>query len=355
MQGEGSERSEAGSPKGGITVGTPKQMVDAYLGDGMYDGWQDLDKQERDAEREFFLYRGQLRLSLSSPLVQRISQDYDVVRRIAGDYSNALKLVSLGRRPSKEKIGQVFTLYTLALIIVDNQNEMLDAMFATGFAGALIVFPIMLLQAQANQMLDALEELQKELEKAEHEVKNAHNKRAFHLAVTFFQAMFPEISLAARGSIFLGGVIVDEALGPPDATTADKTKGIATSEIEQFSEAIHHIPELGEKARGVAEKMGKAATLATFYFDYEEISEGEERVEKLKELTEKVKRGYDGLTKVLDDNKVKIQQFLLAFERWMKAIEGIRTGTDGYRQRLSDDMDEFGYSVRQVVSWPDAA
>ena len=163
-------------------MGTPKQMVDAYLGDGMYDGWQDLDKQERDAEREFFLYRGQLRLSLSSPLVQRISQDYDVVRRIAGDYSNALKLVSLGRRPSKEKIGQVFTLYTLALIIVDNQNEMLDAMFATGFAGALIVFPIMLLQAQANQMLDALEELQKELEKAEHEVKNAHNKRAFHLA-----------------------------------------------------------------------------------------------------------------------------------------------------------------------------
>lgn len=101
--------------------------------------------------------------------------------------------------------------------------------------------------------------------------------------------------------------------------------------------------------------MGKAATLATFYFDYEEISEGEERAEKLKELTEKVKRGYDGLTKVLDDNKVKIQQFLLAFERWMKAIEGIRTGTDGYRQRLSDHMDEFGYSVRQVVSWPDAA
>lgn len=116
-------------------MGTPKQMVDAYLGDGMYDGWQDLDKQERDAEREFFLYRGQLSLSLSSPLVQRISQDYDVVRRIAGDYSNALKLVSLGRRPSKEKIGQVFTLYTLALIIVDNQNEMLDAMFATGFVG----------------------------------------------------------------------------------------------------------------------------------------------------------------------------------------------------------------------------
>ena len=101
--------------------------------------------------------------------MERISEDFEVVDKIADDYSAALKLASVGRRPSKERVRQVHDLYQLALIIGDNQNDMLDAMFATGFAGAMIVFPVVLLEAQANQMLDALEELQEELKKAEQE------------------------------------------------------------------------------------------------------------------------------------------------------------------------------------------
>jgi hypothetical protein len=336
-------------------MGTPKQMVDAYLRNGTYDEWQKMDEQGSDAESKFFLRRGQLQLPLSSPLVRRMSRDFEVVDKIADDYSSALKLVSGGRRPSKDRIWQVHDLYQLALIIVDNQNDMLDAMFATGFAGALIVFPVVLVEAQANQMLDALEELLKELKKAEQEVSSARNKRAFHLAAAFFEAAFPEISLAARVGIFLSDVIVDKALGPEDPTTIQKAKGIAPPGVKQFSEAVHHIPEYGHAAHEVADDMGKVATVATFYFDYEEISEGEDRVEKLTELTERVKRGYDGLVKALNDNKVRIQQFLLAFERWMNVIEDIRAQTDGYRERLSDDMDEFGYSVNKVTAWPDAA
>jgi hypothetical protein len=336
-------------------MGTPKQMVDSYLGNGTYDEWQKMDTQESDAESNFFLRRGQLQLALSSPLVDRISKDFEVVEKIAGDYSKALKLASLGRRPSKERIGQVHDLYQLALIIVDNQNDMLDAMFATGLAGALIVFPVVLLQAQANLMLDALEELQKELKKAEQEVNHARYKAAYHLVATCIEAMCPEISLAAHAELFLSDLMVDKALGPPDPTTIQKVKGIAPPSIKLLSEAVDHIPEFGQKAHAVAEKMGKVATAATFYFDYEEIAEGGDRAEKLRELTEGVKRGYDGLVRVLDDNKVRIQEFLLAFERWMKVIEDIRTKTDGFRERLSEDMGEFGYSVRKVIAWPDAA
>jgi hypothetical protein len=336
-------------------VGTPKQMVDSYLGDGTYDEWKDMDTQGNDAETKFFLRRGQLQLPLSSPLVRRISEDFEVVDKIADDYSSALKLVSHGRRPSKEKIRQVHDLYQLALIIGDNQNNMLDAMFATGFAGALIVFPVVLLEAQANQMLDALEELQKELKKAEQEVTNAKCKGAIHLAALCFEAMFAEISLTAHAGLFLSDLIVDKVLGPSDPTTIQKVKGATPPSIKLLSEAVHHIPEFGHKAHAVAEKMGKVATAATFYFDYEEIAEGGDLVEKLTELTEAVKRGYDGLVKVLEDNKVRIYQFLLAFERWMKVVDGVRTETDGYRERLSEDMDEFGYSVHKDTTWPDAA
>jgi hypothetical protein len=204
-------------------------------------------------------------------------------------------------------------------------------------------------------MVDGLEELKKELKKAEHEVSNARNKRAFHLAVNFVEAIFPEISLLGRLGIFVGDVIVDKALGPPEPTKTQRVVGVATPAVKQISEAVHQVPEIGHAAHEVAEKMGKVATVATFYFDYEEISEGEDRVEKLKDLTERVKRSYDALVKVLADYKVKIQQFLMAFERWTKAIEDIRLSTDNYRKRLSEEMAQFNYSVNKTTNWPDAA
>jgi hypothetical protein len=336
-------------------MATPKQQVDAYLGDGWYDDWQKMNNQVSDANHEFFKNRVRLQLDHSSPIVERIDDDFDVLGRIAGDYSRGMNLVALGRHPDKEKLGQVFSLFTLAIIVVENENDMLEAMFVTGFAAAWIVFPFVLLQAQAQGMLDVLEDLKKELKKAEHEVSNARNKRAFHLAVAFVEAMFPEISLGARAGIFLSDVVMDKALGPPDPSTAQKYTGIVTPGVKQFSEAVHHIPEYSHGAHAVAENMGKVATVATFYFDYEEISEGEDRAEKLRELTEKVKRAYDSLVKVLQDNQSKIQQFLGAFDRWTRAIEGIRQNTDTYRKKLSDDMNEFGYSPAKIVSWPDAA
>ena len=101
--------------------------------------------------------------------------------------------------------------------------------------------------------------------------------------------------------------------------------------------------------------MGKVATVATFYFDYEEISEGTERVERLTELTEKVKRGYDSLVRVLEDNKPKIEEFLRAFDRWTRGIESIRENGDIARRKLSEDIDEYGYPRLQPMAWPIAA
>jgi uncharacterized membrane protein YciS (DUF1049 family) len=336
-------------------MAAPKQQVDAYLGNGWYDEWQKMDQQETDAEHLFFQNRVRLRLPLGSPLIDRVWADFNVVTKIQGDYARGMTQIVNGRRPNKEKIGQVHDLYTLALIVVDTENEILDAMFGTGLVAAWVIFPFLLLQVQAKGMLDALQELKKELEKAEHEVSNARNKRAFHLAVAFFEAIFPEISLTARAAIFLGDVIVDKALGPPDPTTQQKYQGIVTPGVKQFSEAVHNIPEYGHTAHAVASKMGKVATVATFYFDYEEISEGTERVEKLKELTEKVKSGYDSLVKVIEDNKIKIEQFLRAFERWTQNIEKTREANDTARKQLKDDMAEYQYSMTRPMAWPDAA
>jgi hypothetical protein len=34
-------------------MGTPKQVVDSYLGNGTYDEWQTMETQESDAESNF--------------------------------------------------------------------------------------------------------------------------------------------------------------------------------------------------------------------------------------------------------------------------------------------------------------
>jgi len=336
-------------------MGTPQQQVDSYLGKDWYAEWQALNKKIDQEDHHFFQNRVRLHLSLSSPLVDRIYDDFKALEKIAGDYSNGMTLIGNGRRPNKEKIGQVHDLYTLALIVVETENDTLDAMFKVGLAAAWIVFPVVLLQAQAQGMLQALEELRKELKKAEHEVSKARNKRAFHLAVAFVEAIFPEISLAARAGVFLSDVIVDKALGPPDPTTAQKYVGIVTPGVKQFSEAVHNIPAYSHAAHEVAHNMGKVATVATFYFDYQEISEGTERVEKLTELTEKAKRGYDSLVKVLEDNKPRIEEFLRAFDRWTRGIESIRQNGDIARRKLSEDIDEYGYPRLQPMAWPIAA
>jgi hypothetical protein len=336
-------------------MGTPQQAVDSYLEPGTYDEWQKLDRRTDDADRQFFQNRVRLHLSASSPLADRLNEDFDVLYKIAGDYAKALKLVVVGRRPNKEKIWQVYGLYDLAVVIVENEVDMLDAMFATCFASAWIVFPFTLLQAQASGMLDALNNLKAELKKAELEASNARAKGAFHLVLACVEAMVPEISLLGRLGIVVGDIIVDRALGPEDPSTTQTVTGIATPTIKQVSEAVHESSRFGHEAHEVAKKTGHVATAATFYFDYKEIGEGDERVEKLTELTETAKRAYDSLLRVLEDNKSKIEQFFASFERWTKAIESMRETTDNCREKLADDMTEAGYSINQSMAWPDAA
>jgi hypothetical protein len=93
------------------------------------------------------------------------------------------------------------------------------------------------------------------------------------------------------------------------------------------------------------------ATVATFYFDYKEIAEGTEVVEKLTELTEKVEKAHEDLRKVIADNRPMINQFLAAYERWMRKIDDIRITGGNTREALGQDMTRYGVSRTAPVVW----
>lgn len=328
----------------------PKQQIDSFLGSGFYDEWKQMDGDLGDENNRFDAVRRLLNLPFS-PIFDRAYDDFRTANDIARDYQQGMNLILAGRAANADKLKKIHDLYTLALGVVENDNDLLEAFWGSGFAAAWVIFPFVLLQAESNAMLTALTDIKKELAEAEHELKNAVNKRRIHLVVSFVEAMFPEISLTGRAALYLGDVILDKALGPKDTTTAQKYFGDVNPGVKQFSEAVHHIEAYGETAKGVFEWTGKASTVATFYVDFEEIGEGEERVEKLKSLMEKVKDAYDALHKTIEDNKSKLTAFLAAFDRVVRAIESVRINGDNIRQALADDTAKFRYPRGAAAGW----
>ena len=307
-------------------MGSPQQQIDGYLGTGWYEEWKKMDQQAENEERRFSIYKTRLNLSIISDLYDRIRNDLDIMDSVKEDYDSGLELLGQGRRIDKEQIGTVHDLYTLALGTAENENDVLEAMWAVGLAGAFVVFPFVLLEARAQELMAVLPELQKQLHEAEKEARNAKLKTTVHGVITIFEIIVPEISLLGRAGIYLGEVVVNKALGPRDPTTFQKYEGDVTPGVKQFSEAVHHVDEFGHDCGyAIAKKTGPGASWPIFYFDVEEISDSSERAEKLKELLEKVKNAYEKLHNVLGGKQTQDRPLLKAFEMWVRAIERYRT------------------------------
>ena len=262
-----------------------------------------------------------------------------------------MNLVANGERPNKQKLDQLYELYSEALLVVESDNDVLEALDGVLFGAMFTVVPWMLLQAKANVTLEALKLLTEELEKAKKELSHAKTKRAIHAVASFFEEMFPEISTMARAGIYIGDVVLDKLLPSGEPSTMEKYRGDVVPGVKQFAEAVHHIPEYSHRAHEVAERTGKVATIATFYFDYEEVAEGSERVEKLEELTEDAKRKYDELVRIIETDEPRLMAFL---EHGVEIVNDIRQTATVTRNDLGENITKYQYSVTQPVVWTTA-
>src|SRR6185437_5059303 len=328
-----------------------RQSIDAFLGQGFYDEWQNMDRRLDREGRQFDLNRGRLRIPLTSPLIDRIWDSLSLANKIAKDYARGMNLVTSGGRVTKKKLLEIHDIYTLALPLVEQENDILDATWVTGFAAMWVVFPFLLLEARSREFEEALRKLVDALHEAERNVTKAKAKMYIHGVAAVFEAMFPEISLTARAAIYLGDVALDKVLGERDAPASKTYPGIVTPGVKQFSEAVDGIEAYGETAREFAKKTGKVATVATFWFDHQELGEGVERVERIKDLLEETKRAYDSLKMVIATNRPKLEQFMLGYERWMTSIKGAVDTAANMRRQLYDDMTAIGYSSIGTFIW----
>ena len=335
---------------------SPQQNIDSYLGRDSYQGWMDEKKyaQEEKARAERLARTLNVslsdRTSLTNPLLRQLSDDVDLLDTLGKDLQQGMNLVAAGKRPSpKEQLEGVYALYGTAASVVEQMNDILEAIQVTGLFAIAVKFPFMLFQLRAKETLEALNELIKELKEAKTEVHKAEAKAAIDVILHVAEALAPELSLTARAGIYLFDVVKDKALGPDHPTKGQRYTGDVVPGVEQFGEAVHEIEEYGEKTRSVAKKLGKTATVATFYIDYKEIAEGRERVEKLENATEKLHESYEALMKVIKENAPRQREFEAAFERAIRAIEEVRQGASNARGVLEDEMRKSRY--RSPVAW----
>src|SRR6185503_11499886 len=136
-----------------------RQTIDAFIGQGSYDEWLDMDRRLDREGQKFDLNRARLRIPLTSPLIDRIWDSLSLANKIAKDYGRGMNLVTSGGKVTKKRLLDAHAIYTLALALVEQENDILDATWVTGFAAMWVVFPFLLLEARSREFEEALRKL----------------------------------------------------------------------------------------------------------------------------------------------------------------------------------------------------
>lgn len=247
-----------------------KQLIDGYLGQGMYDDWREMDDWTEKQEKEMELIQRRAGGDfgrVSHPL----SFDMDNLQAIAEDYREGMKLLANGKRVDPEEIYQVGMLYFAALKVVDAQNAAVGTLvFSAIFCSTVYTIPLKLLEHRGAQLKRALEALKILLRKAEREAKKSSVKAIIKGAITGVTLFLPHVSALARLGLFAGEVLLDELTAPEEPTPTAKARAHklasrghkATEGAKLLAESAETASKLGESTRRLAEKAGKRATRA---------------------------------------------------------------------------------------------
>src|SRR5262245_61030127 len=144
-------------------MATPQQIIDGYLGPDAYDEWQDLAQRTRtELARSARLKSIPAFIPVSSTIVSE-PRELEV---IAEDYDEGMKLILGGSKVDPQAVGNIAALYNTALDLVEFENNLAEAILATGVAKAFVLITFGLLAAQAARFEAKLKALEQSLQRA---------------------------------------------------------------------------------------------------------------------------------------------------------------------------------------------
>jgi hypothetical protein len=323
----------------------PNQLIDGLLGSGTYAEWFQLERDTLVERRRANVNLQRIEKSMKEESTNDLYWDMRLLDRIEADYADKLKRIAAGDSVPKDKVEQFHAIYTLALGVVQHDNDALEAAFATELLIGFGSLGFAVLQARANRLLRLLRALEKRLQQAKKERTETIVQGIINLALSNITMVVPHVGIIARGALLVGQWWLDDALGPSTSKAAN-VGAKSSLIISQLGPALAKTEELGTTVQSVASAGGTVATVVGIGFDVNEVMVGYQNVDKLRGAVQKCQSAYDALIVAIRAKQPLITKFLADYERWLTSIEEIKQQALLIRIELNDAIRAAGYSVR---------
>jgi hypothetical protein len=329
-------------------MATAKETVDGILGDGSYDEWMNMENATAHEKKRTDYLKVRFRFVYFQPGASTSPYwDTDLLVNIMEDYRDEMNLVARAQSVDTRKIEQLHTILTVALGLVEHNNDAVDAAVSIGLVATFFTLPFALLAPRAKRLLELLEVLKKHLEQAKTERLEAGAQTAINAALTVITIFGPHIGLLARGALVVGQGLLDGALGPSKSKAA-KAGSKASHIVAEFGEAVSESENFGQNTRRIAGRAGRAALATGFVFDVDEVFTGHRNVNEIRAAISQVNAAYDSLMAEIKKHKPAIVKFVSDHQRWQTRIKDIVKTADKLRDTLQDEIRRTGYTPHIV-------
>ncbi len=326
-------------------MGTAAQTIDGALGRGWYGEWQELERRREAAGPRLERYERQLAAIHADKAAEQFLKDSFWLAKIARDYRQGLDLIAKGNRLDPREVGQIHDLYTIALGVVELDNELCQGLFAGLMAIGFTLFPLGLLQYKAERLRRLTLQLKAELERAAKQVREADAQLAINTALSVVSLALPEISVLAKGALFFGQLVSDQLLGSQSAVYHAGV-GTAAQGVSAFADATEKVEILRTStAARVARSraFGAGASFLGFTSDLDEVFATYRYKDRVAKALKQTEEAYDSLMADIRRYKHRLRGLKIAIQRWAATMNSRAAEAARVRKLLEAESRRIRY------------
>jgi hypothetical protein len=249
------------------------------------------------------------------------NQDGTQCEQARGDFNAEWNKIVFNRGGDPAKFLKAYDVFSLWIGALQRSNERVEALIQIGFDAKVGVFITFLRKwsqfCLVNRLTKRIEQLNKDLEAAEHAVTKAEIKTALNLVVSAVTLIVAPEAVLAKVALSAGGVAVhiaiDQTLGEGSATG---TVVFVAGDSKEVIELSEHGEEALEKLKLGGKRLGVAGAAITGVLDVKDVYEGKEKVEKVAKEIEDLEKALDNVVNGSGD----LVPQLAAFDKVLQAL-----------------------------------
>ncbi len=316
-----------------------KQPSDGILEDTWYDLWQQMDQET--ADERIRTETNMKRFEKYPEATNQLWWDMRLLEVILNDYHEEISR-NEGQPDNTNRVSQLYDVWILALGVVKQDNDALDAVFVTGIVKALIEIPFEIMQLLAKRLLEHIEILKQELEKAKEERLEAGGKLVLDSLVAGIDLLVPEVGLIYK----VGFAITEEGFDFffPGPEVSERGAHASTA-VKRLAEVVEEVTDL-EKFHNIAKGATKTAAVANVLFSVDKFSVSIHNVDRIRQLMSKANNAYEHLAALIKRVKPKIVVFRWNYEREQASIQNIIEIGEETRYLRDMEIKRTGYKYR---------